>query len=1007
MPNKYTSGATKARGNKYTSGAAAKGGGGMRGPLDEIGGFFGNLGGDIAATSTGLFPGIWEQGKAAEHDIEELVGRAFGRSGQWGRKRRKHKLETPAIVAQMADAYAKQYGAAPWTKDFWERQYKHPLQPILDAASIAALGAGAATKTGLLKIAPRQKMLKTPGGGVIPGKVLSQRPLRRGAQVLGEKIGEKVTPLGQRLPERVRPSEFHAAGRERRLTHETRAAGQSLKMRPWQKAFKKLSTRERVALSILGRVPKLEDLPKWQASLPPDAPIHAVLRDPEIVKLYRNPSAKMLNAHAAGGALGEEAAAILKRLGALTDEAAEARPYLHSRVMSGAKFEPEFGKAEDVLPDYAGEQGGLFSGEFGEANRDPSGFGVGAWVRASDRPGEAANLGRITSYDPNSEWVTVHFYNRTNRARADVTVHRDNLRLASEGDVGRNVPMVLKGGKDIEELRGEIASADRPQPIYMRDTAIEERSPGPQAGTGAGQGVPKSPVKQSQAVLFKMGQLALKPDQLGPAFMRSVVYEHKRGLHDSMIADGIKTPIEEGLRPGNVWVRRGVGEKQRPERIGYIETTKGQFEKETGALKDELDIEDNAPNLEDVTDEELLADDFTTDRPEEAHVTPDGYRVQIPKSYAKTVTGEFARSNNVARVLLVEPTKFWRALVLNARPAWLVNNIIGNSVLFAASMAGEGGIKAAVKQAVRRGELDEAFVNEFWPEHSKAGTLLGSQVPDTGRFGKVTTVMGAGLAPVDKAYEAFLRRSGLEAVLKRSPAVKARLEAMPAETRSFQEAARAELNENPMLIRHASQEVSDALGNYFSMSDFERRYIRSLLPFYGWYRAITTIMLKYPLNHPIRAAILTNLGRIGDERSRDLLGPVPSYLRGAIPLGGDTLLKTQGMNAYATPQQLVHGATEDVGQLGINPFIAGAARTFGKRQPWEDPSSLFNLPGDIWMAAGAGLPETKLIQALRGKAPPSRLYEDAGWQAELRQFLGVPIRRYNRTRAAQLAREGK
>jgi hypothetical protein len=1111
--------------DKYAQLSGRKGG--DSGVLGDIGGFFGNLGGDIAGAATGFPMGVATLG-------EDIYNAAKDPRKAW--------MLTPGglpiLLATsktgrgMAEGYKRQYGMNPLSRKFWEQQYKHPLQPIVDTLGVLGLGAGAATKVGLLKIPARQQMLRTPGGELIPGKVMSQRPLMRGAQVIGEKVSKKIPP-GTRIV-----GEYSKAAKELKRPPEIKHAAGVLKAHPYLKAYGKLNNRERVALAILGRVPLPEHFAAWKAQLPKNAPIHTVLNDSKIVRLYERPSEKMLKAHEAGAALGEESAAILKRLGALGEKAAADRPYLHSRLMSGGKFELDLDAMKGLDDaDFGGgaKPDALFGDEFGAASVDDLGFGRGVWVRPFDRD----NLGRITFYDPESGHARVKFYNRGTGLRAERDFHRDDLRLASEGEVSRSLPVKLTGGKSVDELKAEIAASGDPnalppvpkgrvrvyrgqgetgpidpnevgdlvamqrggwfsdnpevareyakrsggklhyadvdedwarafsrqresdagqrwreyqfpdtvrerlglearevpgraQPIYMRDTALEDKVGGSGFSGGGGLGVTKSPVKQSRGVLFQIGQIATSKDVIGPSYFRTLKYQFHREIGDALVTAGVKVPVGHGLPADHVWKRRGIARTQRtsdgdtyvtmkPERIGYVETTKGQFKKEVDELADELDVED----LEDVG-ESVTNESFTTDLDVEAEVFdgPQGrYRIAVPKRFAQEVTGEFRRVDNMTRILIQNPTRFWRALVLNARPAWLINNMIGNSLLFTMSLAGEGGIKAAAKRAVRKGDLTDADFAELFPEHTQAGTMLGTQAPSAGKFGKATQIMGLGLAPVDKAFEAFLRKSGVEGQLRNAPAVRARLEAMPVEARSFREAARAELKENPMLQREVSQKVNDALGDYFSMSDFERRYVRSLLPFYGWYRAITTIMVKYPLNHPVRAAILTNLGRIGDERSRDLLGPVPSYLRGSIPLGDNEILKTQGLNPLATPPTLGRAIGHDVGGMGVNPIVAGLARTFGKKMPWEDPYSLFDAPGNVWASAGASLPPVRLAESagvlphvgysggslnfgLTGR-PESRLYEDSGLWPETKQFFGFPKRRLNRTRAEQLAREGK
>src|SRR4029077_17550152 len=99
-------------------------------------------------------------------------------------------------------------------------------------------------------------------------------------------------------------------------------------------------------------------------------------------------------------------------------------------------------------------------------------------------------------------------------------------------------------------------------------------------------------------------------------------------------------------------------------------------------------------------------------------------------------------------------------------------------------------------------------------------------------------------------------------------------------------------------------------------------------PFYSWYRAIATTTYHLAADTPLRANILGQLGRIGEEQSDTALGEVPSFLRGAIPLGEGPqgtkrVLATQGLNPYATLEQLRRGGVSDYTALGLNPFAEG------------------------------------------------------------------------------------
>lgn len=59
--------------------------------------------------------------------------------------------------------------------------------------------------------------------------------------------------------------------------------------------------------------------------------------------------------------------------------------------------------------------------------------------------------------------------------------------------------------------------------------------------------------------------------------------------------------------------------------------------------------------------------------------------------------------------------------------------------------------------------------------------------------------------------------------------------------------------------RAAIESASKALATYEDMSPFERQYIRTYLPFYGFTRHITRYLLSYPGDHPYKASILSQI----------------------------------------------------------------------------------------------------------------------------------------------------
>lgn len=147
------------------------------------------------------------------------------------------------------------------------------------------------------------------------------------------------------------------------------------------------------------------------------------------------------------------------------------------------------------------------------------------------------------------------------------------------------------------------------------------------------------------------------------------------------------------------------------------------------------------------------------------------------------------------------------------------------------------------------------------------------------------------------------------------------------------------------LVDMAASEANRFAYNHLVMGPDERRYIRNFgVPFWGWYRFITTVSWRLPVDHPGRTQLLNQLGQIGQDAEEDLLGEIiPAWIKGSILLNKDPgnlkYLPTMGFNPFAgvanpfgeegpiqgllSPGQLVPPIQAAMKGLGIDPFLGG------------------------------------------------------------------------------------
>jgi hypothetical protein len=978
----------------------------------SIGGFLGNLGEDVGGALLGIPGGVRE---AVTHPVR--AGQAVRRSYQQTYGALDEALPRSPLPWFDDDDSEHGTGLRGLSK-FGRNVYDHPLGPILDAATVVTLGAGAtargASLLGRAGAAGRvaRVELRGPSGTTIPGRTLSRNPVVRGRQRAVDRTLKALpgrTPLVGELARFARELERAPRRDARRL---------ELKLRPYRRAWGKLNEAERIALSLHARAMSPDEyrgllLREKEAGADVHENMLGLLERTDVRAAFADPSPRLQRTMELAREAGEISAGILKDRGLLDEVAMAERPYLHARLASGAEFRPKgLGRAFEGDP-VPMNQEAMFGADVGPVVRQGE-LGAGALVRTRDR----GNVGRVVAWDPETNMGRVHFVNRRTGAEEHVPYHADDLQVITPEEASR-AEVELVGGKPIDEIRAALEEMGRPQPFYLPDVDVTK---GVSTGkAGGGRGVPTKPgaTKQNRAILARMGQLALDVDQLSPSYISAVKFALHSDLHDVLLEHAV--PIAKGTGLPDKWsyIRRPVGRSRRGEQIPHTAQVRGEFER---------DLEDLVP----ADAEKLSPEDWIAKAEADAAVDADGHYLALPESVIRQVAGEFHRSSNAASKFFNKATSVWRAIVLGYRPAFLVNNLIGNHLLYAIKNAGPAGLRAYVN-ALRstkggealarklgsdpetRGLIDDEFLVEFFPEQTEAGAFGSTQRPRFRKPGaqRAARAAGSGIIPATQAIaEGTLRRAAVEKALRTNPQVRARVRAMKGERRKFEKAARQTLLDEPDVVREVSDQVNAALGDYLGLSPFERYVVRSAFPFYAWYRAITVITVKLPLDHPGRADVLAKLGEIGSEIEEEQLGERPSYLGGALPWGdreGDLqgIVTTGGLNPLATPVGLARGlpavgpggspeaAREFVGTM--NPLLLEAARQIAAARDGRP------LPGGL-VAGPLSRVAQSLPPAQLGRGP-SDLYPERDWRYQLAALLGVPYKRMSVSEARARARE--
>lgn len=582
----------------------------------------------------------------------------------------------------------------------------------------------------------------------------------------------------------------------------------------------------------------------------------------------------------------------------------------------------------------------------------------------------------------------------------------------------------IYGGPSVDELRAEITAAGRPEPVYLPDLSrVDNAGTEGFFGKAGGKAEPQKTgaAKQNKGVMFLSGQVIMDPATLNSSWLKAVKYRHYGDVHDNLIENASRIGKKETLPKGWEYIR-----EKRSDKISAKQQQAPDFEDWARAhLNDDAEF--------------LLKDNPFTTRTVADDIAKDGdsYLI-VPIAYSKALRGEFTRASTFVRFMNAKPLRVWRALVLGLRPAWLVNNIVGNTLMYAMQVHGPAAMLEPFKMLFPKyqRQFDEVLRGKFTT--SESGTFVGTQFPHlrdpvsrtslAGRVGveipvKIAKAVVSFLPKIDRAWDQALRRAVISTELKRQPQIIARARAMKVENGDFWKIAIDDIDDT--MVKQIESRVHDALGNFENLSPFERTTLRSVIPFWAWYRAITAVTLKMPFDSPVRVNLLSKLGEIGVETYLEQTGlnpdEVPDSLRGFITFGVDPDgrirgFNTVGANPYATTVDIGHlTAALSFGESGaaaktlvsLNPYYEGLLERIMGRDIQTNRPVKSNAPGGVVggtiVGVGESFPQWRLYKALREELYSSGdTFNDRDKMDEALRFSGVPYARVSPSRAREI-----
>lgn len=578
------------------------------------------------------------------------------------------------------------------------------------------------------------------------------------------------------------------------------------------------------------------------------------------------------------------------------------------------------------------------------------------------------------------------------------------------GSVESLVP--ASGFSSIEEMIAKIDAdldaAGRPHPVYMPHTSEAPKFADLYGSGGKAPQRKPGPLHQTMGILLGRGQLIQDPQVLARSFRGAVKFGLYSDIHALHLEHSVPLPSGETVPKGWSVVRQTHGE-----RTPYTVKTGADFEEFAKANLDEK-----------TADFQFTDNPFTTKNGQLALVDEKGARRIVPTEFSRQLTGEFIKAGRFWDWMQRHPVRVWRHLVLKLRPAWLVNNILGNTLLYAIHSSDPIAIQELARTfrglAGKNGKQVDDLMRKHFPEHV-SGTFVGSQMPvyrGTQRSlmeaERLSSIVGAGLAQVDRWYEQGLRRAIIRSELRKSPELRKFSGKMRGQTDEFWKLADEKLDADPLLGERISDRVNDALGDFLALGRFERNVLRSAFPFYAWFRIISLITLKLPLTHPLKAPLLARLGEVGATSALEELGltdeDVYNYAKGFVAFSEDDGrmrgAATTNLNPLATVAQLQDfvsalaagkpGEAWDV-LPGLNPFVGIPLETLTGAGRSKYSNNRFGIIGTSAENFARSVPQVRLGEAFAGTlytgTPENPTMLDRDAYDELLRYLGIPYGR--------------
>jgi len=214
-------------------------------------------------------------------------------------------------------------------------------------------------------------------------------------------------------------------------------------------------------------------------------------------------------------------------------------------------------------------------------------------------------------------------------------------------------------------------------------------------------------------------------------------------------------------------------------------------------------------------------------------------------------------------------------------------------------------------------------------------------------------------------------------------------------------------------------EANNDIIDYSRLGQIEQRWIRRMVFFYPWVKGSTRYAGRFVKEHPGQQAFLNHLGNFGSEYQRQVLGDLPSFAEGLVPVSDKPsafprVFDVAGVTPFSTPfdtgrdlarfvqgdaSGLVSALTPAVGAINT---VANGTNRLGYNP--RDEGNFETALGDQYK----NIPLKLFIERMFADGPSGGLYQRSKRDALMNILIGGPATKTaDKAKLNQYAREGR